>query len=113
MESYTTEPISRRSDQQPNAIVTEPEQNILISTQEMTVETLEPLVPTVPDTNLEEQGRSSMSLELDEGAPELGARTPEPGSARSPEPNAVASEPGAAKPELSEPVSELSVTNPK
>lgn len=113
MESYTTEPISRRSDQQPNAIVTEPEQNILISTQEMTAEALEPLVPAVTDTNLEEQGRSSMSLEFDEGASELGARTPEPGSARSPEPNAVTSEPAAAKPELSEPVSELSVTNLK
>jgi len=106
--------MSRRSGQEPNATVTEPEQNTLVSTQEMSVEALEPLVPAAPDTNLEEQGRSSMSLELDEGAPELGARTPEPGSARSPEPNSVASsEPGAAKPELSEPVSELSVTNKK
>jgi len=109
--------MSRRSGQEPNGTirvtitVTEPEQSTLTSTQEMSAEALEPLILAAPDTNLEEQGRRSASLELCEGAPELGASTPEPGSARSPEPNAVASEPGAVKPELSEPVSEVSVTN--
>jgi len=109
--------MSRRSGQEPNGTirvtitVTEPEQSTLMSTQEMSAEAPEPLILAAPDTNLEEQGRRSASLELCEGAPELGASTPEPGSARSPEPNAVASEPGAVKPELSEPVSELSVTN--
>ncbi|XP_003243819.1 uncharacterized protein LOC100573802 [Acyrthosiphon pisum] len=113
-----TRPMWRRSGQEPNTTgtavtvtVTEPEQSTLMSTQEMSTEALEPLVSAAPDTNLEERGQRSVSLELGERAPELGARTPESGSARSPEPNAVASEPDAAKPELSEPVSELSVTN--
>lgn len=102
--------MSRRSGQERGATVTEPEQSTLISTQEISAETLEPLVPA-SDTYLEEQGQSSVLPELGEGALELGTSIPEPASARSPEPNTVASEPGPAKPELSEPVSELSVTN--
>jgi len=76
--------MSRRSRQELNATVTvtEPEQSTFMSTQEMSAEALEPLVSAAPDINVEEQGRSSVSLELGERAPELGVRTQEPGSAR-------------------------------
>jgi len=103
------EPMQRRHGQEADATVTEREQstNMFLSTEEINAEALEPLVPA-PDTNLEEQVRSSGSPEL----AELDPGTPGPASSRSQEPNALrASEPaGSAKPGLSEPVSELSVT---
>ncbi|XP_022176514.1 uncharacterized protein LOC111037946 [Myzus persicae] len=111
--SNTMEPVPRRLGQEPSATVTERElsADMFLSTQGTSAEAIELLVPA-PDTDLEEQERISGSPELGEGAPEQGSGTPELESSRSPEPNASqTSEPaGAAKPELSEPVSELSVT---
>jgi len=94
LEPYTNniiEPISRRFSQEPSTTTTGPNQN---------AEAIEPFV-SASETNIEEQERRS-------GSPELSEWTPVPTSSRTSEPNAEASEPSAAKPELGEPVSELS-----